>query len=282
MNANANFGVFGVRWLDTAFHFARAAAFPSPASSEIQSCVEPQHSKVPLRNELADFREVPGQRIIKGGEQQPAALRQRDQVEVVPLTVAGHRLEGHRAGTVQIRRQKLVAPAVREQAGQAQGFGGGVEGRQNFLPHPAGPTEDLQQGQLRERGDGEGAAGEEAMRPLVVLVLRDDERSQSVGVEQIGHPSWSVAATSSAVMVTPSLRASGMPWRRRVLAGDSVAARRIKLEAASSTEIFSRFETALTAFNAAGCKSRVSFTARKLPASRWDFKPLARACKCAA
>ena len=41
--------VLGVRWLDTAFPSARPGAWICPSASEIQSCVEPQHSKVPPR-----------------------------------------------------------------------------------------------------------------------------------------------------------------------------------------------------------------------------------------
>ena len=80
-----------------------------------------------LRNQFADFREVAGQSVIESGEQQSGPLCQRNQIEVIPLAVAGHGLEGHGPGAVQAGRQKLVASTVRNQAGEAQSFGGRVE-----------------------------------------------------------------------------------------------------------------------------------------------------------
>ena len=66
-----------------------------------------------------------------------------------------------------------------------------------MLAHPPWPAENLQQGQLGEGRDCERATGKEAVRPLMVLVLWDDERDQSVGIEQVAHPSLRVAAFMS-------------------------------------------------------------------------------------
>lgn len=54
---------------------------------------------------------------------------------------------------------------------------------------------------------------EKRMGSGMVFVLRNDKRRERVGIEQIGHPSFRIAATSSVLMVRPSLQASGTPLR---------------------------------------------------------------------
>jgi hypothetical protein len=53
-----------------------------------------------------------------------------------------------------------------------------VERRQDFLADTARKAEDLQRGELGQGRDGKRAAGKEAVRPLMVLVPRNDERGQ--------------------------------------------------------------------------------------------------------
>jgi hypothetical protein len=111
-------------------------------------------------------------------------------------------------------------------------------------------------GLLGERSDGKGRTGEEAMGTLMVLVLRNYQRSQSIGIQKICHPSFKVAAISSAVMRTPSFRASGIPWRLPTLDEGSGMALRISSDAASSRVIFLSRETDLTIRAAAGLRRR--------------------------
>jgi len=165
------------------------------------------------RNQLTDFRELNGEGAVEGGEHHAAFLGQRDQIEIVPLPVACHPCERHRPGAIQVGGHKLHSAPMREQPQQSQRLGRRVQGRQNLAWDTAGPAEDLQERQLRQRRQGKRPSSEETVRPLMMFVLRDDQRRQPVGVQQVVHPSFSVAATSSAVIGTPSLRASGIPWR---------------------------------------------------------------------
>ena len=83
-----------------------------------------------------------------------------------------------------------------------------------------------------------------------------------VGVEQACHPSWSVAGTSSAIMINSSLRARGTPWRSQVLDCAAETAARIRVEAGS------RLEAALTAREEADFRSNVVFTASAMQGAR--------------
>ena len=106
------------------------------------------------RDQLAHFRELNGQRAVKGREHQTSLLRQRDEIAIVPLPVACHRRRGHRPGAIQVGRHELHSAPMRQQTGQPQGFGWRMQRRQNLTLDAAGPAKNLQKRKLGRRRDG--------------------------------------------------------------------------------------------------------------------------------
>ncbi len=215
------------------------------------------------RDEFAHFRTMPRQRFVKSSQQSAVFLSQCGQIKVIPLAVARHGSKRHGASTVQVRRNELATAPLRNQTHQTQRFGRRVQRRKNPVLNPARGAQNLKQRKLGQRRDRERTPDKETMSAFVVFVLRNDERGQAVGIQQVGHPSFNAAATSSAVIGTPSLRASGIPWRILALAGPLPAADKINEDAAASSVILCRRERDFTARAAAGLRSKVNFTVKE-------------------
>lgn len=58
-----------------------------------------------------------------------------------------------------------------------------------------------------------GQCGVEPGKYQSIFLGERDQRGQPVGVQKISHPSFSIDATSSELILTPSLRARGIPCR---------------------------------------------------------------------
>jgi hypothetical protein len=229
-----------------------------------------------LGDAFADFGELFGKCLIECREQETALLRKGDEVRVIPLSMPSYGGERHRPGAVQFCRNELISASLRDKAHQAQGFRGFVERWEDPVAESPRATQDLEQSQLSEGSDSEWAVGEEAMRPFMVLVLGNDQRSQSVRIQQVGHASFSATATSAAVTVTPSLRASGIPWRVLIFGAGVLVALRISSETASSSVIFLSRETARAIRAAAGLRSNVIFMGQAWHRVRPDSNPSRR------
>ena len=140
-------------------------------------------------------------------------LGKSNQIEIVPLPVARNCSKWRSPGAVQVRRDKLHPAPMREQTQQPQRLGCRVQRRQQLILRPAGPAQDLQQGQLRWRSKRKRTPRKKTMSPVMVFMPRDHKCRQRIRVKQVDHPSASIAATSSAVIFIPSSRASGIPCR---------------------------------------------------------------------
>src|SRR5256885_1304375 len=101
-------------------------------------------------------------------------LWQSNQVEIVPLAVAGYALKGEPARTIDVFGQKRFGPRLSEPSDETQCFVRSLQRRQGRHPHACSrPCQKAQSAELDLRRGREGASPKEPMHAHMVYVMRD-------------------------------------------------------------------------------------------------------------